>query len=147
MGALVRLAAQRLLLADKVAAAKFGTDIPIEDPVREAQLLETVQRLSLKAGLDPEVCVRFFADQIEANKIVQCKLHELWRTRPELRPRRRPDLGREVRPRLDELTHEMVAELARAATAGPGSPDPHSLEQTLDSLHVEALKVAMRSVA
>ena len=34
------LAAERILLVDKVAAAKFGTSTPIEDLVREQQVLD-----------------------------------------------------------------------------------------------------------
>lgn len=147
MGTLTRLAVQRLLLGDKVAAAKFGTQIPIEDPVREAQLLDTVRRLSVSVGLDPEVAVRFFTDQIEANKLLQAKLYELWRSQPELRPRQRPDLSLEVRPRLDALTEEIVAELAREPVEDPDALDSVPPEYALDCLHVQALKVAMRSVS
>lgn len=39
---LVDLAAQRVLVGDKVAAAKFGTDQPIDDPAREQQILDSV---------------------------------------------------------------------------------------------------------
>lgn len=142
MGTLRGLTVERLLLADKVAAAKFGTAIPIEDRVRESQLLETVHRLSLAAGVDPAMSLRFFADQIEANKFVQAGLHRRWAAQPELRPRCRPDLSVEVRPRLDELTGELIVQLG-----GRKSGEPDTLpEHELDPLHREALRLALRSV-
>ncbi|WP_372490015.1 chorismate mutase [Prescottella equi] len=39
---LVRLIAQRLSMADPVAAAKWGTDRPIDDPARERDVLRSV---------------------------------------------------------------------------------------------------------
>ncbi|GAB2957628.1 hypothetical protein GCM10027097_02810 [Amycolatopsis acidiphila] len=136
------MAVQRLLLGDKVAAAKFGTAVPIEDPVHEGQLLAAVQRLSLAAGIDPVLGVRFFEDQIEANKYIQAGLHERWTANPALRPRQRPDLSIEVRPRLDELTGELFTQLAAGRCAKPDEPP----DCALDDLHREALQLAMRSV-
>ncbi|MFE0028718.1 hypothetical protein ACFWX1_47535, partial [Amycolatopsis sp. NPDC059021] len=50
LGALTDLAVQRILLGDKVAAAKFGTDQPIDDPVREQKVLDSVRQLWGGAG-------------------------------------------------------------------------------------------------
>jgi chorismate mutase len=133
---------ERLLLADKVAAAKFGTAMPIEDRVRESQLLGVVRRLSLAVGVDPLLSLRFFEDQIEANKYVQAGLHRRWAAHPELRPRCRPNLSIEVRPRLDELTSEMIVQLGARKS---GEPDT-SVQPPLDPLHREALRLAMRAV-
>jgi chorismate mutase len=46
------------LLGDLVAAAKFGTGEPIEDTIRQRQVLESVTRLSAAAGIDPVVSGR-----------------------------------------------------------------------------------------
>ncbi|MFC7648042.1 chorismate mutase [Streptosporangium lutulentum] len=73
---------QRILLADKVAAAKFGTDQPIDDPARERQVLDQVTSLSDRMGLNPAAGLRFFRDQIEAGKVVQRGLYARWTTRP-----------------------------------------------------------------
>ncbi|WP_414935532.1 chorismate mutase [Amycolatopsis sp. cmx-11-51] len=62
-------AAQRVRIADKVAAAKFGTPSPIDDPVREQQILDSVAAKAPGLGLDSGGVVRFFRDQIEANKV------------------------------------------------------------------------------
>ncbi|MEU6129848.1 chorismate mutase [Saccharopolyspora sp. NPDC047091] len=111
--ALVDLAAQRLLLADEVAAAKYGTGAPIEDPPREREVLDAVAELSTEAGLNPADGVRFFRHQIEAGKEVQRGLFAEWDAHPELRPDHRPDLGADVRPELDRISAGAVRELRR----------------------------------
>lgn len=150
--ALVDLAAQRLLLADEVAAAKYGTDAPIEDPPREREVLDTVAELSAEAGLDPADGVRFFRDQIEAGKDVQRGLFAEWDAHPELRPDHRPDLGAEVRPELDRISAEAVREL-RETEAVREPTDECRLDlaasavtavfgHRLDALHRDALTAA-----
>ncbi|MFD2463508.1 gamma subclass chorismate mutase AroQ, partial [Amycolatopsis samaneae] len=155
LGGLTDLAARRILLGDKVAAAKFGTDQPIDDPAREQQVLDSVRQLSLAAGIDPAASVRFFRDQIEANKIVQRGLYGLWTAHPELRPAHRPDLATEVRPELDRITTGIIEQLA--ATVSLRRPTltcavdasfakiSAELRWHLDSLHRQALTVALRS--
>jgi chorismate mutase len=151
---LVTLAVRRLATADEVASAKFGTPQPIDDPAREHQVLGAVGRRAPELGTDPTESSRFFGDQIEANKIVQRGLYQLWTAHPELRPADRPDLTKTVRPELDQLTDQLLRALSStrsvrhagascvqrrdqaAATAG----------QSLDPLHREALAVALRSV-
>ena len=99
-------AAERVQVADLVAAAKFGTPAPIDDPAREQVVLNTVRTLSVQMGIDPEVSVAIFADQIEANKQVQRGLYVLWTAHPEQAPTERPDLVKVVRPILDRITSE-----------------------------------------
>ncbi|MGW0499028.1 chorismate mutase [Streptomyces sp. NPDC003007] len=65
---LTELFAQRLLLADKVAAAKYGTATPIDDPVREAQILADVRARAAGTGLDPEAVAAVFRNQIEGEQ-------------------------------------------------------------------------------
>jgi chorismate mutase len=153
---LIDLAVQRILLADKVAAAKFGTGQPIEDPAREQQVLKEVTSLSTGMGLDPMVGTRFFRDQIEAGKIVQHGLYALWTTRPNLRPADRPDLTTEVRPQLDTITTKVLEQLKvtagiRGATLDCGTrlsaaALSATLHHHLDALHRDALNVALDSI-
>lgn len=113
---LAELSGQRVQIADKVAAAKFGTTQPIDDPVREQQILDGVAAKAPGLGLDPADAVEFFRDQIEANKVVQRGLYELWTAHPEQAPTERPDLPTEVRPVIDRINAGLLDELA--ATAG-----------------------------
>lgn len=108
---LTDLSAERVQVADKVAAAKFGTPAPIDDPAREAVVLNTVRTLSVEMGIDPDVAVALFTDQIEANKQVQRGLYALWTAHPELAPTERPDLVKEVRPILDRITVGLLDQL------------------------------------
>jgi len=94
---LTDLAAQRVQIADKVAAAKFGTPSPIDDPVREQQIYDSVSAQAPALGLDPADAVRFFRAQIEANKAVQRGLYARWAAHPSEVPSTRPDLATEVR--------------------------------------------------
>jgi chorismate mutase len=103
--------AERALVGDKVAAAKFGTPAPIDDPAREQVVLDNVRTLSVQMGVDPDRAVVIFRDQIEANKVVQRGLYALWTAHPELAPTERPDLVREVRPILDRITTELLEQI------------------------------------
>ncbi|MFE6621661.1 chorismate mutase [Streptomyces sp. NPDC057740] len=152
---LTDLFAERLLLADKVAAAKYGTDKPIDDPVRERQILDDVATRATGLGLDPDGVKAVFRDQIEANKLVQRGLYARWDAHPEERPTERPDLVKEVRPQLDRITTELLRALhdtgrlrtspscePRLAVAAVRSAYGHEL----DALHVEGLVRALPSV-
>ncbi|MER6991831.1 chorismate mutase [Saccharopolyspora hirsuta] len=107
---LLHSAAERVATSDQVAAAKWGTGQPIDDPAREEQVLDAVARKSVELGLDPAESKRIFRDQIEASKVVQRALHDYWAAHPEEQPTDRPDLG-EVRPIIDRLNNEILLEL------------------------------------
>ena len=152
---LTELFAERLLIADKVAAAKYGTDKPIDDPVRERQILEDVAARAVALGLDPDQVSAVFRDQIEANKLVQRGLYARWDAHPEERPTERPDLVKEVRPQLDRITTEVLAALRETQGVRAGSSCLPRLSvaaarsaygHRLDLLHMEGLRRALPSV-
>jgi chorismate mutase len=152
---LTDVSAQRVQVADLVAAAKFGTPAPIDDPAREAVVLNNVRTLSTQLGIDPEVAVRIFADQIEANKVVQRGLYALWTAHPELVPTEKPDLVKVVRPILDRITVELLDQIkatqdlrAHPACFGllTAARQLVSRQRHLDDLHRSALTRALPSV-
>lgn len=152
---LTELFAERLLLADKVAAAKYGTDKPIDDPVREQQILDDVSARAVGLGLDPDAVAAVFRDQIEANKLVQRGLYARWDAHPEERPTERPDLVKEVRPALDRITTQLLAALQETEElrGGPsceprlrGAAIRSAFGHRLDPLHVAGLVRALPSV-
>ncbi|WP_326808522.1 MULTISPECIES: gamma subclass chorismate mutase AroQ [unclassified Streptomyces] len=153
---LVGLAAERILLADKVAAAKFGTDTPIEDPEREQQVLDQAKALAIESGLDTRETVEFFRAQIEMSKVVQQGLYELWTEHPELAPKKRPDLATEVRPELDRITGEFIDQLATTENLRGGTlrcrvslvlaEKSAAHQHDLDRLHERALRGAVEPV-
>ncbi|MFF1377515.1 gamma subclass chorismate mutase AroQ [Streptomyces sp. NPDC058308] len=151
---LAALSAQRLATADLVAAAKYGTDSPIDDPAREREVLAAVARQAAEAGADPAVTVRIFRDQIEANKAVQRGLFRRWDADPSQAPTERPDLG-EVRKEINRVNGELV----RGIAVSPGARAVPYCEgvltvaavrvrhaDRLDALHSVALGRALASV-
>ncbi|GLY87996.1 chorismate mutase [Actinoallomurus iriomotensis] len=155
LGPLTDLVIHRLRVSDDVAASKFGTGSPIDDPAREQQVLEQVRNQAGDLGLDPGSATAFFQDQITASKVVQKGLFARWTAHPEEAPTTRPDLG-QIRTRLDQLTADLLRELKAtvrlrdeptactvqlAVAAGSGA----ALER-LDALHRQALAGAVHSV-
>ena len=150
---LVKSSADRVQIADQVAAAKFGTTQPIDDPAREQQVLDSVAAKAPSLGLDPALVVRFFRDQIEANKIVQRGLFAYWTAHPGQAPTTRPDLSA-IRPGIDRITDSLLHALAGTTAARSGRlcdarifVDTHlvDLERRLDHLHAEALAQSLDS--
>ncbi|MGW6020375.1 chorismate mutase [Streptomyces sp. NPDC055099] len=151
---LVDLAAQRLATADLVAAAKYGTGSPVDDPAREKQVLDDVARQARDLGADREATVRIFRDQIEANKVVQRELHRRWDADPAQAPEERPDLA-EVRKEINRVNGELVRGIAASPDART-APSCRGLvvaagvrvrgERQLDALHAVALGRALPSV-
>ena len=111
--ALLRLIDQRLAVAPLVAQAKWNSGAPIDDPVREKQILDSVTRQAAEAGLNAAFAQRFFQAQFDAGKLIQRKLHEQWRTEKHAPFSPVPDLARDVRPVLDELTPQLIAALIK----------------------------------
>ncbi|MFE0420021.1 chorismate mutase [Streptomyces tendae] len=155
LGPLTDLIIERILVSDDVAASKFGTDSPIEDPVREAQVLDSVRKQAEAAGVDADTAVAFFRDQITASKIVQRGLFARWTAHPEEAPTTRPDLG-PIRSKLDQLTTALLAELkdteqvrdkpvACGVQLTLASVSGAAVEH-LDVLHRQALSTATDSV-
>lgn len=155
LGQLTDLVIQRLRVSDDVAASKFGTGSPIDDPAREQQVLEQVRNQAGDLGLDPVSATAFFQDQITASKVVQKGLFARWAAHPQEAPTTRPDLG-QIRTRLDQLTADLLRELKAtvrlrdepttctvqlAVAAGSGA-----VLERLDALHRQALTGAVHSV-
>ncbi|WP_326568087.1 chorismate mutase [Amycolatopsis rhabdoformis] len=155
LGPLTDLVVQRLRVGDEVAASKFGTDKPIDDPAREQQELAAVRTRAFAHGLDPERTAEFFQDQITASKVVQRGLFARWTAHPEEAPTTRPDLT-EIRAELDELTTALLTELvATNDVREPGTACRiDALEAQisadvvdhLDELHRGALRTALQSL-
>ncbi|MEV6640634.1 gamma subclass chorismate mutase AroQ [Amycolatopsis sp. NPDC051371] len=155
LGALTGLVIERLRVSDDVAAAKFGTGSPIDDPAREQQVLDHVRNQAGALGLDPEAVTAFFRDQITASKVVQKGLFARWTAYPHEAPTTRPDLAR-IRARLDRLTTALLRQLeATVDVLTESAPGPVPLAPAdgsavvpdrLDALHRRALGTALHSV-
>lgn len=155
LGTLTELAIRRLLVSDQVAAAKFGTGQPVDDPAREQRELNQVRQDATTRGIDPDAAMAFFQDQIIASKVVQKGLFQRWTAHPEQAPTTRPDLG-QIRHQLDEITTGIMQQLMATKAVRQASP-PRQVRQPealvseaalnhLDDLHQRALSVALQSV-
>lgn len=110
---LLELIQQRLLIAPDVAQAKWNSGASIDDPKREALILEQVSSAAVKQGISPELAQHFFSAQFEASKRIQLALHQTWRDQHAPPFEHAPDLARDVRPKLDALTSKMLETLAK----------------------------------
>lgn len=110
---LLMLQKARLDVAAPVARSKWNSHAPIDDPAREAVILDDVAARARLLKLDPEWTRRFFQDQFDAGKIVQRDLHRQWRAEQHPPFSNPPDLARQVRPVLDRLTPDLLAVLTR----------------------------------
>ncbi|AMO95706.1 putative chorismate mutase [Collimonas fungivorans] len=119
---LLTLIDQRLAVAPMVAKAKWNSGGAINDPPREQLILDAV--VAQAKGLDPVFARRFFQAQFDASKAMQLGLHAQWRQQGKGRFDDAPDLGRDVRPVLDQLTPALIAVLEKIQPmlAQPGMP-------------------------
>ena len=119
LDALVVVAARRLVLGVDVAAAKFLSGQPIDDHVREREILESMASGLKRAGPRHAPGMEFVRDQIEANKVVQRGLHRHWADHPEEFAAMRRDLTAELRPQFDLVNRHMLLLLIGLKNAPP----------------------------
>lgn len=112
---MVESSARRLAIAEQVALAKWDTGTAVEDVPREEQVIADAIKTGKSRGLSETLIASFFKAQMEANKMVQYSLLAEWR-RAGTAPAHSPiDLVHKIRPELDRLQTELLAELAETA--------------------------------
>ena len=115
LDALVVSSAERLAIGEQVAFAKWDSKGYVEDAPREAVVIGKAKEAGTATGLDADWVAAFFRAQIEANKEVQYALLGVW-YRAGMAPEHQPiDLAHQIRPRLDTLQAQFLAQLAAAA--------------------------------
>ncbi|VVM78859.1 chorismate mutase [Pseudomonas fluorescens] len=103
---------ERLNIGDLVALTKWDSGKPIQDSPREAQVIANARTLAAERQLDPEDVAQLIAAQMEANKLVQYGLLAQWQAAAAAPDTPRPDLGKQIRPRLDELQTRLLQQYA-----------------------------------
>lgn len=106
---------ERLNIGDLVALTKWDSGKPIQDSPREAQVITNARALAAERKLDPEEVAQLIAAQMEANKLVQYGLLAHWQVAGAAPDTPRPDLGKQIRPRLDELQTRLLQQYAEFA--------------------------------
>jgi chorismate mutase len=107
-GGLAELVIERLALAQHVAAAKYVSGAPIDDPVREQKMLRSAGFALNAIGFDHAAGMQFFRDQIEASKVIQRGLHHRWQRHPEDIPAINPGLLAQVRNNLEYINTQFI---------------------------------------
>lgn len=79
---LVDAAAERLQIAEPVAAYKWSTHGDIEDPARVEQEFVRLRADAENAHVDPEYVVRIFGDQINATEAIEYTRFAQWKLDP-----------------------------------------------------------------
>ena len=115
LGKLLDLVIQRLALAHEVAAAKYANGRPIDDRVREREILQAVAGALEASGPNQQAGIQFFRDQIEANKVIQRGLHHRWYAHPEEVPLAPRGPAAEVRPMIDRINTQIIQQFKSTA--------------------------------
>lgn len=83
---LVDAAAQRLQVAEPVAAFKWNTHGAIEDPGRVQQELAAMSADAAGRQIDPDYVARVFGDQINATEAIEYRRFADWKLTPSSAP-------------------------------------------------------------
>ncbi|MGN8251950.1 gamma subclass chorismate mutase AroQ [Pseudomonas sp. SMV7] len=102
----------RLASAESVALHKWDKAQPVQDNKRELQILNDVRNNAWRYQLPAERAAAFFADQIEAHKMMQYSLLNRWHSQGRSPDTSRRDLQQELRPELDALQARLLQHLA-----------------------------------
>jgi len=110
---LAKLCAERLEVVDQVALWKWVHSKPIEDPAREAKVLDSVTKLAADHGLDPVEAKKFFESLMSIARQRQHALHEIWRKSGA--PANSAEIAIEpLRQKIDRLTPELLEAWGRS---------------------------------
>ena len=135
---------ERLSMGDLVALTKWDSGKPILDSAREAQVIANARKMAVDRKLNPDEIAELIAAQVEANKLVQYGLLAQWQAAGKAPDTPRPDLAKQIRPRLDELQNRLLQHYADFA---PYRKDPNCAQWLAkarsalikDQLHGQAL--------
>ncbi|MFG6207521.1 chorismate mutase [Pseudomonas retamae] len=136
---LVQTLNERLNIGDLVALTKWDSGKPIQDSPREAQVIANARMLAAERQLNPEDVAQLLAAQMEANKLVQYGLLAQWQAAGAAPDTPRPDLGKQIRPRLDELQTRLLQQYADFAPYRRDADCPKWLANARNGLTQDAL--------
>ncbi|OBH87468.1 MULTISPECIES: chorismate mutase [unclassified Mycobacterium] len=150
---LVDAAAQRLQIAEPVAAFKWNTHGAIEDRERVQQELAKLAGQASDRRVDPDYVTSVFGDQIRATEGIEYSRFADWKLDPAAAPSASPDLS-VSRSAIDGLNQTMLSQLVAHwdLLHSPACPAQLDLAtrgvvgaRGLDGLYQRALALATRS--
>jgi chorismate mutase len=111
LGRLLTTMNERLALMEDVAKFKRAQAQPINDPAREAQMLEQLEAKAPAHGLAAKDVRRFFTAQISAARAVQENLFARWDRESATVSKDSIDLAK-VRERINQINDQLLVALA-----------------------------------
>ena len=150
---LVDAAAQRLQVAEPVAAFKWNSHGAIEDPGRVQQELAKLGADATRERIDPNYVTRVFGDQINATEAIEYSRFADWKLNPSDVPAGSQDLSAS-RSTIDGLNQTMLTQLAvnwdllhsqACAVQLDAARSEVIPARQLDSLYQRALSLATQS--
>ncbi len=109
---LVDAAAQRLQVAEPVAAVKWNAGAAVEDRTRVREQLDRLAADATAEHLDPGYVTAVFADQIAASEAVQYRRFAEWKLDPSGVPADPPSLAAS-RAEIDTLNRAMLDQIGQ----------------------------------
>lgn len=110
LASLVDAAAQRLQIAESVAAFKWKTHGAIEDPMRVRQELAKLGDQAVAEHVDRNYVTRVFDDQVSATEAIEYSRFADWKLNPGDAPADSPDLSAS-RSAIDGLNQAMLTQI------------------------------------
>jgi chorismate mutase len=107
---LVEAAAERLQIAEPVAAVKWSTHGTVNDPGRVQQELDKLGADASARRIDPGYVTRVFTDQINATEEIEYARFADWQRNPSAAPAAPPDLSAS-RAAIDGLNQTMLTQI------------------------------------
>nr|WP_036472504.1 chorismate mutase [Mycobacterium triplex] len=150
---LVDAAAQRLQVAEAVAAYKWNAHAAIEDPDRVQQQLAKLSADAVGEHIDPDYVTRVFGDQINATEAIEHTRFAQWKLDPSSAPANAPELS-VSRSTIDGLNQTMLNQmvvhwdLLHSPGCAPllvATRAAVTRARVLDRLYQQALALATRS--
>ncbi len=105
---LLLLIQKRLVIMHEVARTKWNQNLPIEDKIREEQILADLADLARQYDLDEKWITKFFHAQIDASKEIQKNDYAIWQKEGVLKFEGVFSLKNELRSYINQLNHEMM---------------------------------------
>jgi cyclohexadienyl dehydratase len=106
---------QRLAVMPDVAAYKWSKHAAISDPPREQAVIQSAVERAAALGLDAAGIRKVFELQIRLAREVQAHLHEQWSKAGFDATRPIPSLEKDIRPKLDRITPDLLSAIYLAA--------------------------------
>ncbi|MGE8324293.1 MAG: chorismate mutase [Pseudomonas sp.] len=140
LGTLLGAIEQRLASAEPVALHKWDNTQPVQDSEREQQVQADVRNNAWRYQLPADRAAAFFADQIEAHKMLQYRLLNHWHSQGQAPDSPRRDLQGQLRPELDALQVSLLQSLA----SFDSHPSPNCAQHLATAIDKRALPPSMK---